>query len=96
MLEPVHQVRALPSIDMHAHIDVAIEPSELTDLKAVVFAACRSLDEAEAALARRDTHTVWGTGCHPGLVRAQKAFTANRFREQVSRTAYVAELGLDG
>lgn len=81
---------------MHAHIDVTIEPSELSALDAVVFAACRSLDEAEVALARRDELTVWGTGCHPGLVGAQKAFTAERFRDQVLRTAYVAELGLDG
>ena len=89
-------MRGLPSLDMHAHIDVAIEPSELTALKAVVFAACRSLDEAEVALARNDGLTVWGTGCHPGLVGAQRAFTADRFRDQILRTPYVAELGLDG
>ena len=89
-------MRGLPSLDMHAHIDVAIEPLELTALNAVVFAACRSLDEAEVALARSDGLTVWGTGCHPGLVGAQKAFTADRFRDQILRTPYVAELGLDG
>ncbi len=89
-------MRTLPSIDMHAHIDIGIEPSELTALNAVVFAACRSLDEAESALARTDELTVWGTGCHPGLVGAQRAFTRERFEDQVLRTSYVAELGLDG
>lgn len=89
-------MRALPSIDMHAHIDAAIDPSELTALDALVFAACRTLDEAEIAFARTDAFTVWGTGCHPGLVGAQKAFNVERFREQVLRTPYVAELGLDG
>jgi TatD DNase family protein len=89
-------VSALPGIDMHAHIDVAIEPPELTALDAVVFAASRSLDEAERALARQDDLTIWGTGCHPGLVGAQKAFRADRFRDQVLRTPYIAELGLDG
>ena len=89
-------MRGLPSLDMHAHIDVAIDPSELTALNAVVFAACRSLDEANVALARQDVRTVWGTGCHPGLVGAQKAFTADRFRDHLLRTPYVAELGLDG
>lgn len=89
-------MRGLPSIDLHAHIDVGIEPSELTALQAVVFAACRSLDEAEKALARTDDLTIWGTGCHPGLVGAQRAFTRDRFEGQVHRTPYVAELGLDG
>ena len=89
-------MRGLPSLDMHAHIDVAIEPSELTELNAVVFAACRSLDEADVALARHDDLTIWGTGCHPGLVGAQKAFTSERFHNQVLRTPYIAELGLDG
>jgi TatD DNase family protein len=89
-------MRNLLSIDMHAHIDIAIEPLELTALNAIVFAACRSLDEAEEALARMDDLTVWGTGCHPGLVGAQRAFTKDRFEDQVLRTPYVAELGLDG
>ncbi len=89
-------MRALPSFDLHAHVDVTIEPSELVALDAVVFAVTRSLDEADKALARRDQRTVWGAGCHPGLVGAQKAFSSDRFREQLSLTPFAGELGLDG
>lgn len=89
-------MRQLPSLDLHAHIETGIEPSELEALNAVVFAATRSLDEAERAQTRADAMTIWGVGCHPGLVGAQKAFAVGRFRELIERTAYAAELGLDG
>jgi len=68
----------------------------LRSLGAVVFAVTRSLDEAEQALERSDETTIWGVGCHPGLVRAQKSFDSGRFRELVGRTPYAGELGLDG
>lgn len=89
-------MRILPPLDLHAHIDTGIEASELTALRAIVFAVTRSLDEAEQALGRSDETTIWGVGCHPGLVRAQKAFDAERFQELAAATPYVGELGLDG
>lgn len=87
--------RLLP-IDLHAHIEPAILARDLVDLRSLVFAATRSLDEAELAQARSDDWTVWGVGCHPGLVGAQRAFTPERFERLISRTAYVSEVGLDG
>ncbi len=89
-------MRALPPIDLHAHIDTGIASSELTALKAVVFAVTRSLDEAERALRRTDDTTIWGVGCHPGLVRSQKGFDVERFQSLAEATPYVGELGLDG
>ena len=83
-------------LDLHAHVDIGIEASELTALKAIVFAVTRSLDEAERALRRRDRTTIWGVGCHPGLVGAQKAFDSVRFRSLAETTPYAGELGLDG
>jgi TatD DNase family protein len=85
-----------PALDLHAHINVAIAPAELRQLGAVVFCATRSLDEADAALARHDEQAIWGVGCHPGLVGAHKAFDRRRFAELVRRAAFVSEVGLDG
>lgn len=89
-------MKRLPPIDLHAHIEADIPTSDLADLGALVFAATRSLDEAERVLQRRDGWTVWGVGCHPCLVGAQKAFEADRFAGLSARTAYVSEVGLDG
>lgn len=89
-------MRHLPSIDMHAHIEPDISPGDLLGLGALVFAATRSLDEAEQALKRSDSWTVWGVGCHPGLVGVQKAFDTGRFAELITGTPYVSEVGLDG
>jgi TatD DNase family protein len=54
------------------------------------------LDEAELALRRTDDMAVWGIGCHPGLVGAQKSFDLKRFTALMHKTAYVSEIGLDG
>ena len=89
-------MRRLPSIDMHAHIEADIAGDDLLELKSLIFAATRSLAEAEQALGRSDPWTVWGVGCHPGLVGVQKAFDPVRFAELISRTPYVSEVGLDG
>ena len=89
-------MRALPPLDLHAHVDTSIEASELTALQAIVFAVTRSLDEAEQALNRTDRTTIWGVGCHPGLVGVQKAFNAKRFQALTESTPYAGELGLDG
>lgn len=86
----------LPPIDLHAHIEPDIPTGDLADLRAVVFAATRTLDEAERALGRSDVSTIWGVGCHPGLVGAQNAFNTERFASLIARTAYVGEVGLDG
>jgi len=89
-------MRRLPPIDLHAHVEADIAAPDLTELGALVFAATRSLDEAERALSRSDPWTIWGVGCHPGLVGAQKAFDPGRFAQLITKTAYVGEIGLDG
>jgi TatD DNase family protein len=86
----------LLSLDLHAHIDPQIAADDLLDLGAVVFAATRSLDEAEEALSRRDSRTVWGVGCHPAIARAQAEFDVSRFTGLIAKTAFVSEIGLDG
>ena len=89
-------MRSLPPIDAHAHIDVEIEPAEITKLNAFVLAVTRTLDEAENAIQRTDRLAVWGVGCHPGLKKAQQAFVVDRFEDLLSQTAFAGELGLDG
>ena len=89
-------MRALPPLDLHAHVDTGIEAAELSALQAIVFAVTRSLDEAEQALKRSDKTTIWGVGCHPGLVGVQKAFDPKRFQALAEVTPYVGEIGLDG
>lgn len=86
----------IPPIDLHAHIRPDIAPSELTALESLVFAATRSLAEAEQVSARADPWTIWGVGCHPGLARAQKAFSSGRFCNLIATTPSVNEVGLDG
>lgn len=86
----------LLSLDLHAHIDPQISAADLLDLRAVVFAATRSLDEAEQALGRRDSRTIWGVGCHPALAKAQTDFDVEHFAQLIAKTAYVSEIGLDG
>jgi len=89
-------MRIPPPLDTHAHVDAAIDGSELRKLGAFIFAMTRSLDEFEAVRPRSDLRTLWGVGVHPGLVRAQKAFTPERFRQQIQDTPLVGEVGLDG
>jgi TatD DNase family protein len=89
-------VKRLPPIDLHAHIEADIAASDLSELGSLIFAATRSLDEAGQALDRSDPWTIWGVGCHPGLVGVQKAFDPVRFAELILKTAYVSEVGLDG
>lgn len=89
-------MRHLRPIDLHAHVAPEISAADLIDLEALVFAATRSIDEAGKALDRQDEWTVWGVGCHPGLVGAQRAFEIGRFAALVERTPFVSEVGLDG
>lgn len=89
-------MRTLPPLDLHAHIDPDIAPTDLDELRAVVFAVTRSLDEAQQALKRTDPMTVWGAGCHPGLAGAQRAFEVGEFSRLLELTPFAGELGLDG
>jgi len=54
-----------------------------------------SLEEATQASRRHDPQIVWGVGCHPRKVRAQKSFNTEQFRNLAERTALVGEIGLD-
>lgn len=87
-----------PPLDLHSHVDPDIAASELLHLRAVVFAATRTLDEAESALARQhsDLLAVWGVGTHPAMKNALDGFDSARFATLVERSAYVSEIGLDG
>ncbi|MGB3764347.1 MAG: TatD family hydrolase [Ornithinimicrobium sp.] len=88
--------RALPPLDLHAHIDPTIEPRELESLGAVVFAATRSTEEFERTRRRSDAVTVWGLGCHPGVASAQSSYNEAQFAALLARTPLVSEVGLDG
>jgi len=88
-------MKLLP-IDFHSHIDPTIERSELVALDAVLFAATPSLAEAARAMIRHDNLTIWGVGCHPNLVRSQKAFELSTFVNLLDHTPFVSEIGLDG
>ncbi|WP_445257335.1 TatD family hydrolase [Nocardioides aurantiacus] len=87
-----------PPLDMHAHVDVTIEPRELLALRAVIFASSRSLTESKTALDRQagDHLTIWGLGVHPGVKTALEGFSLDTFKTLLGRTAYVGEVGLDG
>lgn len=88
--------RQLPPLDLHAHVEPKIRPVNLERLGAVVFAVTRSLDEFDSVKDRRDQVTVWGVGCHPGVVKAQRDYDPVRFASLLSSTALVSEIGLDG
>lgn len=88
--------KQLPPLDLHAHVSSKATAAKLEGLGAVVFAATRSLDEYKKVQNRRDQVTVWGVGCHPGVLEAQSAYDPSEFAELVLSTAYVSEVGLDG
>ncbi|MCK9928834.1 TatD family hydrolase [Frankia sp. Mgl5] len=87
---------ALPPLDLHAHVDPSTPEDDLRILGAVIFAATRSLPEADSALRRRDTLIVWGVGSHPGVTSSHRSFDAAWFRSLIERTVFVSEFGLDG
>jgi TatD DNase family protein len=86
----------IPPLDTHAHIEPDIAPSELVALRACVFAMTRRLSDYESTQARTDAGVVWAAGCHPGLVREVRGFSAARLREAVATTPVIGEVGLDG
>lgn len=85
----------LPAIDAHAHIDVRIEPQELSALDAVVLAVTRSLSEWQAVAARDDEMTLWGVGCHPAMPDAVRAFDSDAFVDALESASFVGEVGVD-
>lgn len=87
-----------PPVDLHAHVDPGVSADDLLNLRAVIFAATRTLGEAEQALERQrsDLLAIWGVGTHPAMRDALDAYDERRFAELVERTAYVSEIGLDG
>jgi TatD DNase family protein len=87
-------MKELPSLDAHAHLDHARTVDELAD-SGSVLAMTLSLEEATLAIDRHDPQIVWGVGCHPRRLRAQKSFDAERFGDLAERTAVVGEIGLD-
>lgn len=86
----------MPPLDTHAHVDPGVSSRELENLGAVVLIATRSLADFKLVQERQDLVSVWGVGCHPSLVGAQKAFIEEDFREALQKTPFVAEVGLDG
>lgn len=88
--------RALPLLDLHAHIDPEIAPRQLEQLGAVVFAATRSASEFERTTNRSDQVTVWGLGCHPDVAEAQANYTTKHFAQLMLQTPFISEVGLDG
>jgi len=88
--------RALPPLDLHAHVASDIAPRVLEGLGAVVFAVTRSLDEYEEVRRRSDAVTVWGPGCHPGVAAAQKSYDEGRFAALLEHAPFVGEVGVDG
>jgi TatD DNase family protein len=88
--------QVLPPLDLHAHIETGIAPRALEALGAVVFVATRSINEYERVRKRGDAVTVWGLGCHPGVVAAQDAFDEDQFARLLATTPFISEVGLDG
>ena len=83
-------------LDAHAHVEPGILSTDLAALNACVVAVTRSLDEFDLVLRRNDPRTVWGVGCHPGLVRSLRGFDSGRFMSAIDATPIVGEIGLDG
>lgn len=88
------RVRELPPLDAHAHLRPSRTNDELAGTGSVL-AMSISLEEATLTAGRRESHILWGIGCHPRNVKAQESFDADRFRELVDRRPLVGEIGLD-
>lgn len=86
----------IPPLDMHAHIKPDIAPAELIALRSCVVAMTRTFDEYRKAQTRTDPSVVWGVGCHPGLIREVRGFSAARMKEAITSTPVIGEVGLDG
>ncbi|MFJ8637217.1 TatD family hydrolase [Streptomyces sp. NPDC093568] len=86
----------LPALDCHAHIAPDVTDTQIGALKgAVVLAVTRTPAETTHALRRRDTTLVWGTGVHPAIPAALKAFNPRQFAATLKQTCLIGEIGLD-
>jgi len=85
---------SLPTLDTHAHIRHTHPVVELSNCGAVL-AMTVSLEEASHAIVRNDETILWGVGCHPGEVHAQRDFDEHVFRKLIAHTPIVGEVGLD-
>jgi TatD DNase family protein len=83
-------------LDAHAHIEPDIAAEQLVALRSCVIAVTRTLSEYEKARDRLDSSVVWGVGCHPGLAREVKGFSASRLQDAIATTPIIGEIGLDG
>lgn len=83
-------------LDTHAHIEPDIAPAELVALRSCIIAVTRTLNDYETTLSRSDPCVIWGAGCHPGLVREVKSFSASRMKDAIATTPVIGEVGLDG
>lgn len=89
-------MKQLPPLDVHAHVSTGITNHSLENLGAVVLIATRSLKEYDQVRNRRDRVSIWGVGCHPMLVGAQREFSPAEFKDSLSTTPYISEVGIDG
>lgn len=85
-----------PPIDAHTHIATGVMPDELLALRAVLFAATRSLSEFRSVAGRSDPLAVWGVGLHPGLKASYAKYDRGTFEQLLQRSPLVSEIGLDG
>lgn len=76
----VRRMKALRSLDAHAHLDPVRTSDELASSGAVLAMAI-SLDEAALVVDRHEPQIVWGIGCHPRKLRSQESFDAEEFGE---------------
>jgi TatD DNase family protein len=83
-------------LDAHAHIEPDIASRELVALRSCVVAVTRTLDDFDRTRTRADASVVWSAGCHPGLVREVRSFSAARMRDAIATTPVIGEVGLDG
>jgi len=67
-----------------------VPATQLHGLRAVIFAATRSLGESRAAVQRQDDLIVWGIGSHPALASSHHSFDVHAFRSLIAKTAYVS------
>jgi TatD DNase family protein len=90
-----HSLEDLPPLDCHAHIAPDMTAEQLGALgSAQILAMTRSLEEAEYASGRSDSHVTWGCGVHPAS-ESREAFDPLAFGRLVKSFAVVGEVGLD-
>lgn len=83
-------------LDAHAHIEPDIAARDLVALRSCVVAVTRTLDDFDRTRTRDDASVVWAAGCHPGLPREVRNFSATRMRDAVATTPVIGEVGLEG